>query len=70
MNMTISMNVQKKMFVNADFSEFNKKNNEQMFINIKRFSTSDFLLETNSEKLLKRTHDNDNDVFIIISAFN
>ena len=62
--MAISMNVQEKMSVNADFSEFNRKNDEQMFVDVKRLLMSDFLLETNSERLSERAHDNDSDVSV------
>ena len=41
-----------------------------MFINVKKFLMSDFLLKINNEKLSERTYNNDNDVFVIIFAFN
>ena len=58
------------MFVNVDFFKSNKENDEQMFINVKKFSTFDFLLEINSEKLSERAYDSDSDVFITVSTFN
>ena len=41
-----------------------------MFVNVKKSLTFNFLLEINSERFLKRTHDNDNDVFVITFTFN
>ena len=41
-----------------------------MFINVKKFSTFNSLLETNNERLLKKAHDNDNDVSMTVFAFN
>ena len=58
------------MFADIDFFKFNKENDEQMFINVKKFSMSDLLLKTNSEKFLKRAHNNDSNISIIISAFD
>ena len=56
------------MFVNVEFSEFNKKNDEQMFVNVKKSSTFNSLFKINNEKLLKKIHDNDNNVFMTVSA--
>ena len=41
-----------------------------MFVNVKKLLTFNFLFEINNKKLLKKTHNNDNDVSVIISAFN
>ena len=41
-----------------------------MFFNVKKSSIFNFLLEINSEKLLKKIYDNDNDVSVIVFAFN
>ena len=58
------------MSADADFSKFNKKNDEQMFVNVKRFLTFNFLFKTNNEEFLKRIYDNNSNVFIIVFIFN
>ena len=58
------------MSADADFSKSDKKNNEQVFVDVKRFLTFNSLLETSSEKLLKRTHNNDSNVSVTASTFN
>ena len=58
------------MFINADFFKFNKKNDEQMFINVKKSLIFNFLLKTDNERLLKRTYDNNNNISVTVSAFD
>ena len=66
--MIISMSVQKKMFADVDFSEFDKKNDKQVFVNVKRFLMFDFLFETDNERLSKKAHDSDSNVFVTAFA--
>ena len=58
------------MSADADFFKFNKKNDEQMFVNVKKSLTFNSLLKINSERLSEKAHDNNNDVFITAFTFD